>query len=277
MALARIACGNCGASVAVGQKQCPQCGAPVEFIEAHHSCPSCGHTNAHPGDFCESCGSRLIPNATPRKAEQRPAVKKKTDPTHIAVGIVAVLSLGYFVYSEVTRPFPDNTKAQAPPAQAPDMDHTDEEEITRLEQLVDAHQHDTLMVLELANRLHDAGLKQPRYLPRAINAYTRYLALQPSDPDARVDRSICYFEMGRLDSSRSSEYFQKAIAEMEDVFKSHPTHQSSAFNLGIVYLFAGDMKRSTQWFLTTVQMNPESDLGKRADNLLKQHSNTTLQ
>ncbi len=279
MALARIACGNCGASVAAGQKQCPQCGASVEFVQTQHSCPSCGHVNANPGNFCESCGTRLVSQGSPDTVGKGPAPRRKMDPTHLIVGTIGSILLSYFVYSEVIRPFPNEIRSE-PPSRQPSthQDHPDyESEIARLEQLVDAHQHDSLMVLQLANRLHDAGMTEPRYLPRALNAYTRYLSMSPSDLNARVDRGICYFEMGRIDSTRSDEYFQKAISEMESVSRSHPKHQSAAFNLGIVHLFAGDMARSTEWFSRTVKINPESDLGKRAGNLLKQHSTATNQ
>ena len=46
-------------------------------------------------------------------------------------------------------------------------------------------------------------------------------------------------------------------------------HQPSAFNLGIVYLHLSDVDSSTIWFRKAVEIDPESDLGKRAQNMIR--------
>lgn len=126
--------------------------------------------------------------------------------------------------------------------------------------------------LLLANALHDAGTHDAAYLPRAIEAYRSFLKAKPNDPNARVDLGICYFEVGKLDSTRAGEFFANAVKEMEAALKSDPKHQPGAFNLGIVQLYSGNFQESNKWFKKAVDLNPESDLGKRAKTILDQHS-----
>ena len=97
-------------------------------------------------------------------------------------------------------------------------------------------------------------------------------SLSSGDPNARVDLGICYFELGKIDSTQSAALFSQAINEMESTLKNNPKHQPGAFNLGIVYLYSGDMKESNKWLQKTVELNPESDLGKRAKAILEQHN-----
>jgi len=51
---------------------------------------------------------------------------------------------------------------------------------------------------------------------------------------------------------------------MEEAFKNAPKpHQPSAFNLGVVYLHLSELEESNKWFRKAVEINRESDLGKR--------------
>lgn len=282
MALARIVCGNCGTSLSLNERECSQCGEQVEFAGSPSACPACGHSNVNSGSYCESCGARMKAEASgpAREApanlpgkDQKPAsasIRHRFEPWQIAAGVAMFLLLAYFGYSELDRPYPPPVVQQkpAPPRQSP----VPTDELRRLGQLVAANPNDAGAVLQFANRLHDAGLSDPQYLPRAIDTYKQYLVLNPSDPNARVDLGICYFEIGKLDSSQSARYFGQAVEQMEIAFQAHPDHQPAAFNLGIVSLFMGDMEGSTNWFRKAVELNPESDLGKRAQNLLSQHS-----
>lgn len=282
MALARIVCGNCGTSLSLNERECSQCGEQVEFAGSPAACPVCGHANVNSGSFCESCGARMKSSASdpamkeavqPRSKDNKPAsasLRHRFEPWQIAAGVAMFLLLAYFGYSELTRPYPPSV-VQQNPVPAP-QSSVPSNELRRLEQLVETNPKDAGAVLQLANRLHDAGLADVQYLPRAVNTYKQYLALNPSDANARVDLGICYFEIGKLDSSESAGYFSQAIEQMEAAFQAHPDHQPAAFNLGIVSLFMGDMEGSTNWFRKAVELNPESDLGKRAQNLLSQHS-----
>ena len=50
-----------------------------------------------------------------------------------------------------------------------------------------------------------------------------------------------------------------------------PKHQIAHLNLGIVNLTAGNLQKSKEWFQKAVQLNPNSDIGKRAQELLTTH------
>jgi tetratricopeptide (TPR) repeat protein len=146
------------------------------------------------------------------------------------------------------------------------------QEIERLQAEADARPSDAPALLRLANILHDNAMRDSRFLLRAIETYKKYLNLQPANPDARVDLGICYFELGRVDSINNRSLFSQAIREMETAFRSSPTHQPAAFNLGIVNLNAGNLEESNKWMKKTVELNQQSELGQRAQRILEQHS-----
>ncbi|MFN0156756.1 MAG: hypothetical protein ACKVRP_01635 [Bacteroidota bacterium] len=260
MAVAKFTCGNCRSEIALSDKFCASCGDRVEVAGATKE-------------------AAQIAGAVPQEkhAAEKPTQKKRSsfrpEPWHYYFGGAVLLLLAYFIYSEVTREHPSIAAQQAPvQASTPALDHEVVHDIERLEKAANENPNDAAALLQLANRLHDAALKERSLLAKTIATYTRYLEMRPEDPNARVDLGICYFEMGRSDSTQAGRYFSMAINEMESTIKANPTHQSAAFNLGIVTLFAGNTTQSTSWFKRAVEINPESDLGKRAKNLLEQHA-----
>lgn len=299
MARAKLVCGACGNELIPGVRFCPTCGAPVEAAHSTPEAPSattvcdiCGHRNTHRGAYCEACGAKLPGRSfteAPSSHEQRKPRSRKTSsparqsfatlqPWHYVTGAVLVILLGVFVYLELQRNTPLHTH-EAPPSipstqAAPPQQVLDA--IRRLEKTVSDNPNDNGAKLLLANALHDGAMNDPNLFPRAIAAYQHYLVAVPNDPNARVDLGICYFELGKLDTTRTAALFRQAIDEMEGVMRSHPTHQAGAFNLGIVYLYAGDIKQSSTWFKKAIELNAESDLGKRAKAILEQHAQAGL-
>jgi len=75
---------------------------------------------------------------------------------------------------------------------------------------------------ELGNLYFDAD--QPK---EAIEAYSRYLAVKPDNPDVRTDMGIMYRKLGQFD--RALEEFRKAA-------RSDPKHVNSRYNIGLVLL-----------------------------------------
>jgi cytochrome c-type biogenesis protein CcmH/NrfG len=244
-------------------------------------------------DYCESCGARLKPATEPPQAPlqilSRPPAKAATrpkkivpprqkdkkkrphvEPWQVITGVVVFVFASFFVYTEFLRPEsspPATNQQQGLGAPSPGM----LQEIDELQRIVDANPTDTSSLLRLANLLNDAGMTNSTLLMRAVNMYTKYLALKPDDPNARVDMGICYFQMSRMDTENARSLIDRAIKEMETAFTTHPTHQPAAFNLGIVHLNAGDFEESTKWFKKAVEINPNSELGKKAQHLLEEH------
>jgi len=291
MASPNLVCGNCGTQLSEGDAYCSKCGVKVE--RATRRCEVCGHVNAHAEQNCESCGARLpafigavartvAPKASSTPVRQtggsKPRKKGRKAVSSfrawerwqfLAAGMI-VLVVAFFVYTQLKSNEPPGAPAGPDPLSA--VPPVSPQEIERLQKVVDANPADALSTLRLANLLHDNGSRDPQSIVRAVEMYKRYLAMNPDNPDARVDLGVCYFELGRKDSSRSQEYFTSAIKEMETAFAAHPTHQTAAFNLGIVNLHAGNMEAASKWFVKAVEIDSSSTLGARAKQLLEQHS-----
>ncbi len=279
MVTAKVVCAGCGASLTEGDLYCPRCGTAVG--QSLRRCRVCGHDNPSTQDICESCGAKLavagtgaarnrIVDRKAKKGQRRIVAHHGREPWQYFAGVVIVGLLGFFIFTELNR--------EAPSAPAPGQDESPAvvaartQEIEQLQKVVEANPGDATSTLHLANLLHDDGSRNPQSIVRAVEIYKQYLAMNPDNPDARVDLGVCYFELGRRDTARSQEYFASAAKEMETAYQAHPTHQAAAFNLGIVNLHAGDLGAASKWFKRAVEINPSSTLGVRAKQLLDEHT-----
>src|SRR3989442_11937872 len=84
-------------------------------------------------------------------------------------------------------------------------------EMQSLQKAVEANPRDARSVLQLANLYHDV-----RLFPKAIAMYERYIEIDPSNADARVDLGTSYFEMSFEDTSRRGEYLTPARGANEN-------------------------------------------------------------
>jgi cytochrome c-type biogenesis protein CcmH/NrfG len=253
MAHAKLVCSECGAELSVLDAICPGCGAAIERKQAKVRSD-------------RPKASTSAPVAEPRRVDGK---AKRFEPWQIVAGLAVVALVAFFVYTEMQREHAGVqpvAQQQAAPAAMP---QTPRVEIAPLEQAAAANPKDAGSLLRLANGLHDNGA-----YARAIEVYERYLAIEPDNPDARVDMGVCYFELGRLDSTGGAALLETARKEMTLVLKKRPDHQPAAFNLGIVTLTMGDLETSNKWFKRAVELNPSSDLGTRAKRILEQHSVT---
>jgi tetratricopeptide (TPR) repeat protein len=76
--------------------------------------------------------------------------------------------------------------------------------------------------VELGNLYFDSD--QPK---EAIEAYSKYLAVKPDNPDVRTDMGIMYRRLGEFD---------RALEEFRQAAQSDPKHANSRYNIGIVLL-----------------------------------------
>ena len=97
---------------------------------------------------------------------------------------------------------------------------------------------------------------------KAIDRYKSYLEQKPNEPDVIIDMGVCYYQIGD---------FNSAINVMESAIKINPKHQIANFNLGIVNSSAGNHDRSVEWWKKAVEINPNSNIGKKAKDLLENH------
>ena len=295
MAVAKLVCGDCGETLAPSDVRCPSCGASIEKEESPPPvpalravpvlCGACGQSNPPGTEFCGSCGARLGSRSAAKRAKKerdgapRDAGKRDREKGAANVGIwqiisvVAVLALlGYLVYDQVREGKTASQGASetgvtgeggAPAAISPQS-----ADLKPLEDAVRENPKDPVAQLRLANAYNDSQL-----LAQAIEGYRKYLAMKPKDPDARTDFAICFFKQAQSDSLHRDALLREAVREMETAFTSAPRpHQPSAFNLGIVYLHLDDMDSSNIWFRKAMEINPESELGRRAQNMITQHT-----
>ena len=283
MGTASAVCSTCGAALARTDAKCPNCGLELVWSEpagrtvSNVRCTVCGFGNAPGVEYCESCGARLTAappvSRPPRKARPSPRAPvgaqertRKFEPWQILSVVAIVLLIAYIVYNEASRQEP-RLLGGAPPAGASSPAAQPAVDLKPLEDAVKARPNDPGALIHLANALHDAGA-----LPRAIEMYGRYLTIKPLDPDARVDMGSCLYQMGLLDTANAGTYFARALSEMNRAHVDNPTHQPAVFNMGVVNLQMGNLDESNRWFREAVKIDPNSGLGKRAQQLIDQHS-----
>ena len=260
-------------------------------------CDNCGEDNNPSAELCSSCGVKLkgqrstkeimasgeevkpspktkyVPE-TPKKVAPKKSAINKSEPDNsaqkklnkiklitisaIGLGIAFVILIFSGILNSVIIPGASNTVVQQNQSSGVDLNSL--QKITTLEEQIKANPKDTIAILELAHLRNDAGMYQ-----QAINNYKQYLALVPGDPDARIDMGVCYYNLQDYDT---------AIKEMETAIKYDPKHQIGYLNLGIVNLTAGNLEKSKEWLKKAVQLDPNSEYGKKAEELLKSHTST---
>jgi tetratricopeptide (TPR) repeat protein len=129
--------------------------------------------------------------------------------------------------------------------------------INDLEAKIKQNLEDYKSLLELAHLKNDSGLFEA-----AIQNYKTYLDKNPKDADARVDMGVCYFNL---------QDYSSAIKEMETALTYVPNHQIAHLNLGVVNLSAGNIEKSKEWLKKAYDLNPTSEVGKKAEQLLNNH------
>lgn len=237
---------------------CRQCGS--ELIRKDISCPSCG-VAVDWVDAAAEFDTASQKNATKKEIQENESQIKKSSgilSSQLILVASAVVVLAVVVYIEFLekRPSPeisqqDSGQTMSAPKQLP-------AEVQELENSVAANPDDMSLTLQLANQMQDYNLFE-----RAIPYYKVYLKMNPNNADVRVDMGICYKELGN---------FTEAEGEMKMALHYVPNHLNAHFNLGIVYLSEGNIEEANKWFKETVALNPNSEVGKRAQQLLTQHN-----
>jgi len=279
-------CAECGFKIGEGFKFCPNCGAEIKSAELTKEqsidvqieviiCKNCGEENSVDNSVCFSCGVPLNGSKSKKQVSQKPtgnSVRKDSNVESkesdektldnkklllissfvIAIFIFALIMSGVFdsgVKKNLTQfsDPPDNSQVNL----------ANLEEINELESKVTENPDDMESTLHLSHLLQDSGLYE-----KAIINYRKYLTKFPDNADARVDMAICFYNLG--DNAT-------AINEMETALKYNPKHQIAHLNLGIVNLASRNISASKDWFQKTVELDPNSEAGKRAQELLKSH------
>ncbi|OGP93532.1 MAG: hypothetical protein A2157_15435 [Deltaproteobacteria bacterium RBG_16_47_11] len=132
---------------------------------------------------------------------------------------VAILKGKKGVETAVKQQKPQMAAPSAPPGPSPVEVAS---KINTLKEIVQKDPKNLPAWVELGNLYFDSD--QPK---EAIEAYGKYLAAKPENPDVRTDMGIMYRRLGEFD--RALEEFRKAA-------QSDPKHVNSRYNIGIVLL-----------------------------------------
>lgn len=232
---------------------CGQCGA--ELKKDYETCPSCGGTIDWSDEFVFHAKEQARKNNQSRR-ESLKAVASRS-----VIGWIIVVAMTIIAY-EIIQHSASSLIRQTSIKQEESKNAQTVVEIQELEKKVNANPGDMMQTLQLANLLQDHS-----FYEKAIRYYKIYLEENPTDADARVDMGICYKELNNLTD---------AEMEMKKALVSAPKHVNAHFNLGIVYRSEGKYQESNEWFKKTVALNPNSEVGRRAQQLLTQNKSQHL-
>ena len=122
--------------------------------------------------------------------------------------------------------------------------------INTLKEIVKNDPKNLPALVELGNLYFDTD--QPK---EAIEAYSRYLAIKPDNPDVRTDMGIMYRKLGQFD---------KAIEEFRKAAQSDPKHVNSRYNIGLVLLHdKQDIKGAVKAWEDYLKVDPNSERAQR--------------
>ena len=294
-------CTNCEYDFEREMKFCPECGTRAvqseqkeEEVETYTAsiivCSNCGEENQLKNKNCDGCGAKLHGIKKEKtftvSKKNKPPTHKPSEQTHrkkVKINknknqkiqknnnvnkefdskklLLIISTVGIFVVIILlTTGVLDKAEVQTnnnPPNTNSGINLNNLSEINALEKIVANNPSDIASLLTLANRQQDAGLHE-----KAIVNYKKYLDVDPSNADARIDMGVCYFSIS--DNAN-------AIREMEKALEYSPNHQIGHLNLGVVNLNSGNLDISKDWLRKAIEINPNSDAGKRAQELLNSH------
>jgi cytochrome c-type biogenesis protein CcmH/NrfG len=147
---------------------------------------------------------------------------------------------------------PPGAPAPALPAPPPPARNPVEvaSQIQTLKEIVKKEPKNLTAWAELGNLYFDSD--QPK---EAIEAYSRYLAVKPDNPDVRTDMGIMYRKLGQFD---------KALEEFRKAAQSDPKHVNSRYNIGLVLLHdKQDMKGAIMAWEDYLKVDPNSERAQR--------------
>jgi cytochrome c-type biogenesis protein CcmH/NrfG len=147
---------------------------------------------------------------------------------------------------------PPGAPAPALPAPAPPARDSVEvaSQIQTLKEIVKKDPKNLPAWVELGNLYFDSD--RPN---EAIEAYSRYLAAKPDNPDVRTDMGIMYRKLGQFD---------EALEEFRKAAQSDPKHANSRYNIGLVLLHdKHDMKGAIMAWEDYLKVDPNSEKAQR--------------
>jgi len=228
-------------------------------------CSSCGEAVDKNSRFCSSCGARLngkekIHSEKSGKMHNNSSAGKSIPVTKIIYIVIALAVVGLVLL------FASGILDSGHPA-AQQQAGADQTAPSKLESIQAINQQEELVkntpgndenLLTLAHMYNDGGFYQ-----KAIDKYKVYLKSNPKAADVIVDMGVCYFNLGKN---------QEAIDNFKKGIEINPKHQIAHLNMGVVYNSGMNNKtEALKWWKKAVELDPSSDIGKRAQDFLNQN------
>ena len=233
-------------------KFCSQCG--FKFEKEYKFCPDCGIKVSGSNSSKKKSSDKTVSVSNEEKT-LNPKVIYGILVGGIAVVAIILLTSGMFDSAPVTIAPVNQNQQQGNVSSGVNLNNM--QMINDLEAKIKTNPEDYKSLLELAHLKNDSGLYEA-----AIQNYKTYLDKNPKDADARIDMGVCYFNL---------KDFSNAITEMETALKYKPNHQIALLNLGVVNLSAGNLEKSKEWLKKAIELDPTSEVGKKAEQLLNNH------
>lgn len=276
------------------ERFCSQCGAVVQSadaaMQALRFCEQCGKAQYSPAQTMPAAISKAnslgnpVDNRTDDNAEHSsPALLYKR--LAVALGLVFLVGAASFGttrlmidkpakqdvqqegQSSATGSEPSGGNAADPMPVPPETQAA----LQRLQDSLAAEPNNSGVLLRLANAWYDAGAayqsKNAVFLARQAFAkaeqhYGRYLKeFDAKNVAARIDYAYTLLVQGRTDD---------AVTETKKALDYEKDHPIALFNLGVIYNRKGDMEESKRYFKRCIEVAPNSDAAKSAEQLLKE-------
>jgi tetratricopeptide repeat protein len=254
-------------------------------------CPRCGESLPPTLDRCDACGADLRARGssgptTPAPQKQGGARAARREPEGVpgvawlllVVGLAVGGMVGFALHSAIGprgeegmptgpadimagggsggAPASGGGMGAGAGAGAPQMP-------TQIVQMVKAYKaaiaknpKDLEAITGLANLEFDSGQWE-----KAIDYYTRALAIDPGNADVRVDRAIAYHSSGQNDLAKK---------ELLRVTRERPSHRNAWLNLGVVMRETGDLQGAVTAWERYLEIDPN---GEHAADIRKELAN----
>ncbi|MCZ6702241.1 MAG: zinc ribbon domain-containing protein [Ignavibacteria bacterium] len=261
-------------------------------------CDNCGEENSSANKICDGCGVKLkgavsskpierkkvqttkkeivrsgksYPKQKNNAAKRKVKTQRKTTiakeekvidskKIYLIVAVIGIFTIVVLVSSGVfdSNVTTQNIDSSTNQSSGSGINLNNIQLINNLEAELNANPDDTKTLLKLADLNNDSG-----FYEKAIPLYKRYLKKIPSDADARIDMGVCFYNIGNYDAS---------IKEMKTALEHESNHQIGHLNLGVVNLTAGNVDVAKEWFQKAIELGPDTEVGKKAKNLLNSHN-----